>query len=493
MADTRLVAGSVGRGEGGEGGERGERGHRGPRGHRGRDANAVPTAAFSLSTTTIYARPNGSDKHGDGSFDKPFATFQQAIRFVPNILPPGATFIVDITGIGVETLPMDYEFPVIQGGGLVGDNPTFNGPSPFEFTPNFTLRAQPQLVSSLSPADATITAGIIGVDPRTGLVNITVPLPVWTPGALKGSAIISNIAGQNRSASIYDNTATQLFICKRTNQFGPVGPIVFAPGEVLQIVEPSATLEAPPPTNADNAAIRIGNISSLGLDGIRFRCTVPDTAPALLIANALQPFTELCDIDGIVGSGATYQLSLLRTTLRTVIDVEGSAFTPRDSYWTGIGSGSSGFLDFQGPLFVARTTVFDTCVTLESEDFAGGFIPTPGWAFQNCLLTNSQGDAVHCKGGAYAFTNVAIDGATGNAILADVGMSYITAANLSGVGNAGTGIVADDGTHVVVDAATTIANDTLSAYSNGGVPVATWPGVPFNDTNLTSLSRVSEP
>lgn len=68
---------------------------------------------FSTKTTTIYARPFGSDERGDGSLKKPFRTFQHAIRFVPALIPPSQRYVVDITGIGTETLPADYAIPEI--------------------------------------------------------------------------------------------------------------------------------------------------------------------------------------------------------------------------------------------------------------------------------------------------------------------------------------------------------------------------------------------
>src|SRR5271154_2323637 len=129
MADAKLVGsggvaaqGNCGHGEAGGPGEHAERGRRGPRGHEGPQgpqgpqgpaADAVPTAAFAVSTTTIYARVTGSDTTGNGTLTNPYRTFQRAIRDVPLLPAPGARYIVDITGIGTEVFPPNYTTPAI--------------------------------------------------------------------------------------------------------------------------------------------------------------------------------------------------------------------------------------------------------------------------------------------------------------------------------------------------------------------------------------------
>lgn len=484
MSDIKRVLGSVGNCEGPVG-KRGERGERGATGPTGPGADAVPTPPFGLSTITIFARPaaqGGSDTQGNGTASSPFLTFQRAIREVPNIIAPGTNYIVDITNLGVETLPVDYELPVIMAPTLLGGSS--NQSPPFAVEPGLSVRATPQLVAGKPPVEMVILAGanaIVSADPDTGLVILTVPLAraSWTTG-LKGKQIIRTVGSSDTSCCIYDSNSTQLFLCNTIDGVqdisGIPGPLDLAPGETLRIVEPSATLEAPPPTNADGRAIRCANINSVAFQGIRFRCTVPDTAFALLIGPAAVPVLELCDVDGLLCTANSEEILLLATTLRLGFDTELTAAAPTRSYWTDIGTGSAGYLFFEGICHLFRATVIEGCVPIESG-VLDGVCQVPSWAFNNTLILNSTGDGIHCTGGRFELNNVKIEGSLGNGLNAEKGSNYLLLNHVTGAGNVGFGVKADDGAFVQI-------TDTTTAP---GSPTRTTVTGTIDDTSAGSL------
>ena len=476
MADTRIVAGSAGRGNGGDGegegeggerGERGHRGHRGPRGHRGRDANAVPTAAFAVKTTTIYARLGGSDEHGKGTLDNPFATFQQAIRFVPNIIPPGETFVVDITGIGVETLPTDYQLPSIQGTYAGGAE----SPNPFLFDRPLTIRAFPQLVVTSPATEAIITPGsgfTRGVGPNALLIDITVPgvRSSWAGGAMKGKQLIRTGGGGpaqlgQTTCAIYDSVDDDGFgnavlrVCQRiafivdaaTLSAGPT------PGE-YQIVEPSATLEGPPPTLFDGVVFNVANVANLAIQGLRIRCTVPGAAFAgLQVLNATQNFCELCDLpDGAYSSGVTLQMAFFSTVFGAGgVTVEGSQLSLRRSYLRGAQIfGCDG--GFNNDCF---NTVWEDCVPIQNVAWPAGPAPMD-IGLSNCLIdgaitdpNSGLSDAIHLSKGRLNLLDVTIKNTVaGDAINLQDG-SYAIIDHVTGSANGtpgvNVGIRTDDG------------------------------------------------
>jgi len=83
--------------------------------------NQPPQPVFANTEVEVYARLTGSDATGDGTLANPYRTFQRAIRDVPSIVPSGTVYKVDLTGIGTETLPDQYEFPVFIGSEGIGN------------------------------------------------------------------------------------------------------------------------------------------------------------------------------------------------------------------------------------------------------------------------------------------------------------------------------------------------------------------------------------
>lgn len=510
-------------GEGGEG-KRGERGERGKRGHRGHDGHdgppgpqgppPFPTAGVPV-TTTIYARPasqGGSDTTGDGtSIATAYETFNRAILDVPRFIDAGTRWIIDITDLGTEVLPQDWSMPPIQ---MTADV-YFIPDQSFLFAAPLTIRAYPKL--ALAPADAQVSAAdaatVSVVGP--GLTKITIASAgrgAWGP-ALKGKQIVRSSGNFSTASCIYDATPTELFLCNTPGSVnGGVGPLALAPGETIDIVEPSATLLAPP---SDRGVSLVFTAVSINFQGIAMACTVPNVANGGMNLNeAIFPAFELCELNEPYFSGTGSEAAVIySTTVSGYINGIGSRLAPSRCYFHDVGvsytdpdfpNGQFGSMD--GNICEWRSVVFEDCSPLETDPgLAEGFLaPATGWAFGNCLWINSKGNAldiasplrldlITCEiNGSQAVAGHAGNGA-GNGIMLR-GPLKGTLVAVTGSGNAGIGLVTDDGVHAQVDAATTIGNADARAYKNGNnALVVVWPGAPFNDIDLSTLSRVWEP
>ena len=284
------------------------------------DPSETPTPPFALVTTTIYARITGNDHNGKGTLAKPYRTFQRAIRDVPNIPGPGQRFIVDVTGIGVEQFPFSYCLPAISFPALDYDNDTS---IPYFYSgAGLRVRALPRLASTISAYDAVInnTAGaVISADPDTNLITLTISSPraSWTPAHLRNKQIIRTVGSHFAGCVIVDVTPTTLTLTNNANNFngavqgGPgVGPLFLAPGEVLQIVEPSATFQADPnsPAVDDFADTFVGilsTVNSIAFQGIKVTQPGSGFPVALGSMNCPNAPFELCDLEGLYGLGST--------------------------------------------------------------------------------------------------------------------------------------------------------------------------------------------
>lgn len=437
-----------------------------------------PPFPVPIVETTIYARLTGSDTTGDGTLATPYRTFQRAIRDVPSIIPPGVHYTVDITGIGVETLPRSYQFPVIQSPALrfsYGQTVAF----PYYFAVNgLTIRAAPQLFSGISAADAVIGAGdgaTLTTDPDTQLATITIAAPraSWAANALRDRHIIRTAVGfQNSTCCIAGSDATHLFLCNTAARFnGGNGALVLAAGEVLQIVEPSVTLEAPdPPTSSLGlGAITCANVSSINFQGIHFRCSDNPARTGLLITGTPNPFWELCVIERLVAVGVANQVSLHSTVLSGTVACVASVFTVFDSTIHDVTTWS---LDGQ------QEVIFDTdirmCAPIANGAFVG-IIPSPNWGLLNVHIDGSTGDGIRFQGSAQCdLANVKIENSAGHGILVQGNSTLALTTNVTGTGNTGAGIRVLDGGSVRVRDNATLITGTAGDMVVGTLPARTW-------------------
>jgi hypothetical protein len=500
MADSTRVRGSIAGDCEGEGGRRGKRGHRGRPGP-GFDQEApfwppFPTTG-AFVTTTIYARlaPIGSDTDGDGSVNRPFASFARAILNVPHFINAGCRFIIDITGLGTETLPQDWAMPPIVAPAdlfLIADQS-------FLFATPLTIRAYPQLSAAAAPTQLISAGTVSAVGP--GLTQLNVPGAGWTPGALKGKQVLRSSGAFAATCCIFDNSATDLFLCNTPGAFnGGTGPLVLAPGETVNIVEPSATLLAPPSGRGN--AMLWSMTGNLNFQGVALACTVPSAGnggPAFV--NALNPAFELCTLDEVdfINCGPV-QVAPLSTTVTGYVNAWSSQLTPRRSYWNGVGAGY--FAATGDPVIGAlncnnsewRQTVFDGCFPVAKAAGVAGIVPAVELGFLNCWWLNTQGDAIN----AVSPTRIdvtdcqidgsqAINGYDGNAITLSGPLQSLLS-GVTGTGNANLGVRTDDGAHVLADAGVSVTG-TAGNYKNGNNVVGSWGS--GNDVDLATLSRIN--
>ena len=493
-------------GENGERGERGKRGKRGQRGHRGHDGRdgrdghdgttgpTGPSDAFGgvvtdqvnllgdgtpgnilrLSTFqkfaevqhTIFVRPpseGGNDANDGTSLLSPLATFEAALLRVPTLIPAGTRYKIDLTGLGVETLPVNFAMPIIQAAEVTPRFVAFSGN--FIAEAALTIEAQPQLVASIPAGEAVITAADLftrAPDPDTNLVTITVPgvRPSWAADALAGKQIIRTGGGgppmAETSSVIYastDDNGSGNAEIRIANRLPFIVDAATLGTAEYQIVEPSATLEAPTdPDNFDFAAIRCLNVSSIAWHGIRLRAVGgnPDFAFGVSVSRADQPWFELCDLPhGLEARGAELQFAVFSTQIGNALGEpgdligEGGQFSLRRSRvlnaFVGLGTDDVDIFN----------SVFDGCTPLTGGGFVAGRPVVPqSWGIRNTLIENSQGDGIAAFGGRWELTFVQVNDSTGHGIANERGLGYMVFTHVTGTGNGGVGVRVNDGARV---------------------------------------------
>lgn len=210
---------------------------------------------------------------------------------------------------------------------------------------------------------------------------------------------------------------------------------------------------------------------------------------------AIQPFIELCDIEGVSFTDCQEQVFLSASVLRNKnIDVEVSNLTPVKTLFT-----ACNFFFGEAHGCLSRFSVYDA--TQGSLGPSAVFTSTGAswqgsWEFVDVLVQDSvaPGGALGAQNGGWALETVEINGSSADAIVATGNNTQMTLTGVVGSGNAGFGVRTDNGSHVQVDATTSIGNADARAYQNGNnAPVPAWPAAPFNDTDPSTFSRVFEP
>lgn len=417
--------------------------------------NSPPIPPFVEQTLTIYARLTGNDTTGTGTLLNPYRTFQRAIRDVPNIIPPGTMYVVDCTGIGVETLPDDFVMPVWKTA-QTNSGYDFSGQY-FYIRTAVRLSADPQLASALTPTEATITAlnGVWnGPNLITGLLSITDPTQAWVPGALAG-LLLKGAGGVFDSAVIYDNTADTLFLS-----------IPFQLTFPLQIMEQSATLEgqAADPTGFGRAGIYAGQEDCVVFAGMRIRPIALSGSKSFLSTGGVVLF-EMCEIESAVLRDPEFTPEFVSSNvLDTIIDGQWYALWSRFSAGCSFGDQSNG--SFLG----AYSNVYDGCNSV-------GRAAPAQMAIQGCLIQNSLADGV-AHVGVGSLVNCEIKDSVGNGVLVQ-GPTRMVCRGVGGTGNGGVGIRVMDGAQVERRAST-------FANSFDTIPMPVTAATNANPTELTT-------
>jgi hypothetical protein len=453
-------------------------------------SNQPPWPPFATSTTIIYARPTGNDTTGDGkSPATAYATFSRAIRDVPQMIPPGNDYIVDITGV-TELLPPGYALPAIKSSGYY--NVTVNDLDTRVFRAALGIRAQYVPFSGVPVADRTIALGeIVSVvsDPDTGQIVITTT-KAWVPGALRG-AIIQTGSSPKRTAMVYENTANALILANTSTN-----AVWFAPTAPFQLLEQSATLTAQD-DGINYTGVSFRNIDSLFVDGVRFRNADPSPySYSVNIVGCPTPIFGACDIEGIYIGPLTQYTYLASTMLRNkIIESEGQT----SLYFAGsvlqdmptMYTYDVEFIQLAGcgvrncaaigprpatiftPAFTTVGTGSATKIAVTNTQIDGSVADTdygtPGYGILNNAL-------------AASIANCRISGCAADAIYSTAGSSAIVQ-HVVGLGNGGVGVLADMGSQVSVDAATTVSG-AGGACKAGSLLAAAFPAAGFAQYDL---------
>jgi hypothetical protein len=495
----------------GERGARGERGHRGHRGHNGATGPTGPTgpaaavnvnpetiagngsvaspfdvinvAAQSLvplgTRQTIYVRLSGNDATGDGKTPTTaYRTLPRAMLDVPLFIPPNLQIVVDISGLGLETLPQDYTLPPItQGAGADFD---FSGVGPAAFQTTFlplTIYAEPQLVAAVPAGEAVINPGDIlsdVADPNTGLRTLTltpaavVTHPSWATTSFKGDFAVGSLSGLD-NGTILGSTANSITYA--------AGAALTAP---ISLMESSTTLTGSVSPNAFfHGVLTIIGSTNMSLLGVSVMPPLASGVPGLL--------TEEC------------QFLFLRLGKFVDADLEDAFMRVRTNYFATdslglfVARGNWGAQNslFEGPISAASMFgdyTFQLCKLDgverlgEVNDYLTGMYPfmAPSFNVQRALIVNSPSDAVVFHGSRGALDHVTINASTGNAVVSDGG--FLDMISVQGTGNGGLGLLASDGALVRADANTNVTGTPAgNDVKSGNLAATTWASLPQFD------------
>jgi hypothetical protein len=416
--------------------------------------------------TTIYARTTGSDTTGDGSLIRPFRTAKRAFREYPNVGSPGLAYVVDLTDLGIEDFPAGYCLPPFQApvqSYLFLDSSTL----PFVALAALNIRATPRAFSSIPLADTTIPAAniasIASTTPGLTLVTVTAPRASWAADGAKGAMVIGDAGDAQLNCVVYASSSTTLSLANASSHVD---------SQELFLVEPSVEFHAVGP-GSDAAGFVAAAAGSIALQGIKFTIEGGGSADqvALSVANTLQPFMELCDVDGVEILGVQLQFLALASVFRDFVASQSSAWSPRRSLVT-----DAGFLIIGGPSTVLRQVALTGCDPLGPGGFTTdvGANPLSGWELLNVLIKDGIGDGfAAAEAGAYSLQDVEIDDCAGDALSA-TGLVTLAISGVTGSGSTGVGIHLRDGaTCRVLDDATLVSGGG-GDVKVGIQPVRTW-------------------
>jgi hypothetical protein len=423
---------------------------------------------------TIYARLTGDDTTGKGTLALPYRTLPRAMQDVPHVIPLNLWYLIDISGLGLETLPTDYAMPPISTG--VGADFDFSGVGPAEFSPFFTpltIYAMPKLLAAIPPAEAVINPGDILSDvgdPNTGLRTITLTPaavlahPSWAvPNILKGSFAIGSL-NANDQATVLENTATTITYATNVALTAPI-----------RIMESSTTLTGSvSPTGFFRGVFTASGTTGLSMLGVS---VVPPSASGFV---------------GLLSDGCV-SISLrlgkfVDVDIENIINRARSCYFATDSIGMFIARGSWAAQSclVEGIIsanelgdYIWRTTKLDGVENLgEVFDTNVGVFPygVPGFVAQRCLITNG-GVIFHGTHGI--LQNVTINDSIGDAIATNGG--FLDLQSVQGAGGPGLGVAASKGALVQADANTTVAGATGALQSGGLAIQPTWATLPQFD------------
>jgi hypothetical protein len=427
---------------------------------------------------SIFARLTGNDTTGDGTLATPYRTFQRAILDVPSIIPAGVRYVVDITGIGLEVLPPNYQFPPI----ITAQTVTLDLSDPdFITIEGLDVIARPQPMAGIPLADTLIApADVLSVvtDPSDLMVTVTLNAPraSWAANALRGKLLAGAVPIVD-NGTIIASTTTTLLVTPSVSMLAPSAP--------WQVKEPSATLQG---SGTDAITVVVG---SPGIKGIKFVNTGgAGTALAINFMDCGTPLLESCDIEGLGSHGAS-TIVLVTSFIHGKNLGANTSLLAQSSLFSGIPSFTE-IGDFPAN-WVLAGDAFVSCPVIGPRADPFGLFASPvgarpvGMTLNGVFITTPvvdgafPADGVYVCGGYTALANVRINGAPGSAIRVDTanGMCSLTTV-VGGTGgggdpaNAGFGVLVNDGAQVRVLDNGTLVTGTGGDMKVGTLPARTW-------------------
>jgi len=436
-------------------------------------SSGSPAFVSPAVENTIYARLTGNDTSGKGTLAKPYRTFARAIQDVPLVIAAGVSFVVDITGIGAETLPDNYALPAFSASESWS----------FDFSDDYTvfgtalkIRATPVRVPG---PDSLIAAGVITYDPDTLQRTLTVPgaRPAWALDAMKGKYLKSS-----------GNAFSNAVITGSTSGASSTLTLVTAQGTFVDPTFPAEIQDLSASLVAGDVGFQASNVDSVqfvGLDIPAFYAA-GGNGGIVFAACAL----SVIELDGLGGSN--FQ-PMVNTYLRDGLIFVGAPLSMVGCFCENMddfGDGDGMKFIAPGTLVLFRSSTARGCSTIVCGAPTVGGMEAGGIGtlfIDKSEISGSTGDGVQFQGsiGRARFTK--IQNCAGNGITAD-GPVKLALDGVVGTGNAGVGVLADNGAQVLADAATTVIGST-DAYQVGATVVPAW--VPANTTDAATFSRVN--
>jgi hypothetical protein len=363
------------------------------------------------------------------------------------------------------------------------------------------VRALPKdavLTAPVGPASATkITAAdaaTISADPDTNLITLTLgsaPRPSWTNANLVDKMVIRTVGSYRAACVIVEATPTTIKMTNIASNFnGGVGPLVLDPGEILRIVEPSATF-----VTADVIQIDYINgggfgitsrVNSIAFQGIKMENATPGFPVSFGGLDCPNMSIELCDFIGFwaQGPGNTYWCYANASVFRaTLLAVSCSFFSStchfRDMLQFYMVNGTpQSFTEF----------VFSNCDCYGTVN-QNGLPIISSTAFLNGEINDTVAvysgvpDAVLMLDGRLRLENVKISNAAGVGVRASGSRSQADLKHVTGVVLGAQGVVAEEQAQISVDATTTLvgAAGAPGAVKSGDLAAAAYAALPQYD------------
>jgi hypothetical protein len=463
--------------------------------------NDWPTPTFGAREpfgefVKIWVRPTGSDIYGDGSRDNPYRTLVRGVRDIPLNIRPGYRYVVDITGLS-ERLPTNYELPGWKSG-FITDEVTGSGESAKLYSAGdfihqyaVAIYAEPQLVSTISEADATISASDIQSQVAlTGsglfLLKLNTARASWGNNALKGKFLFGST--QLEHTVIGESTTGSLLLISHSGMTG-----------TLYIKEPSAFLTSSTTVNPNvKGGFAARSCDSLALVGIDFYTPTAGVTFALELGGQGNYSLNFCKVQsGLLhansagGVNNRYQRSHFTGRMRIGGNVQLQAI---------YGTGLTAFNFVGGGQYSWRRMLIESSSAGAAvfNIFPGAGNTQPGavtnFLIQHSIIRGITGDGFKFSGVRGRMENVDIYGCTRDAIrcesgsglleLREVRTAFGSAFGYAGSVNAGYGIRVFDGMAVKVDE--TVAQNATSQGQQvrgtlGHIRVGNRPARTFDD------------